>query len=206
MAGEIGHVVYGNLVAEKLEVPIDSKAAFWSGTLFPDIRHIDAVSRHRTHPEDVSLSSLVGVSDFHTGMRIHSWIDGTREAFLSRKNIKEVLPWHPFVPHALKLLEDEQVYAECEDWDDVTRALHTVHDVEKEFVVDVDTIEQWHVMLRDYFSQFPTDESRVQLANAIGLSSTLAKEINTVVRRLREHRVAKLLSVDFKAHLLTLLR
>ncbi len=201
MAGEIGHVVYGQRIATFLDDAVEKLPDFWSGTLFPDIRHLGVVSRHHTHPADVTLKSLAGETDFATGMRAHSWLDATREEWLSQQHVKELLPWHPFVPHGLKLLEDELLYDRFEDWDGIRRVLHTVQPLEQELVQDTAAIERWHVTLRDYFVSAPTDETRIALSERIGLSSAVAQEINSIVGRLRKNEVAAELVTAFSAHL-----
>lgn len=189
MAGEIGHVVYGARVLTYLDGAVGDPI-FWTGTLFSDIRHLGVVSRHRTHLAEVSLHSLVGATDFMTGMRVHSWIDMTREAYLHQQNMKESLPWHPFVPHALKLLEDEMLYKSYDDWDVILRLLNKVHDEELAFVEDRRKVAAWHEILRDYFRYSPTDETRAQLAVGINLSAINAREINSIVARLRRDGAA----------------
>lgn len=189
MAGEIGHVVYGARVLTYLGDAV-TDPSFWTGTLFPDIRHLGVVSRHRTHPRDISLHSLVGSTDFSTGMRVHAWVDATRETYLSDQNIKEALPWHPFVPHALKLLEDDMLYHSYDDWDVIIRLLNKVHEEELAFIEDTRAIATWHETLRHYFRTQPNDASRAELAVGIGLTAINGREINSIVKRLRESKVA----------------
>jgi len=196
MAGEVSHVVYGNRVKEYLGDRVED-ASFWVGTLFPDIRHLGVVSRHRTHPEDVSLTSLVGDTDFATGLRVHAWVDATRERFLRDQNMKEALPWHPFTPHALKLYEDELLYSKFSEWDLVDRVLNTVHKEEQRLVNDEEAILRWHMVLKSYFQQKPTQASRVALSEAIGLSKTSAEEIESIVERLRSHERTQELLEEF---------
>ena len=127
MAGEVGHVVYATRMATFLGEKVQ-QASFWAGTLFPDIRHLGVASRKTTHEGNLSLSNLVGDNDFITGMRVHSWIDDVRIKYLHEENIKEELPWHPFVTHALKLVEDEFLYDRYDDWNLINRALSRVYD------------------------------------------------------------------------------
>ena len=205
MAGEIGHVVYGARLLTHLGSAV-SDPSFWLGTLFPDIRHLGVVSRHRTHPENVSLHSLAGPTDFVTGMRVHAWVDATRLAYLTEQHVKEYLPWHPFVPHALKLLEDDLLYASYDDWDVIIRLLNKVHAEEKKLVADERTVATWHEILRHYFKNKPTDTSRAELAVGIGLSAANAREINSIVKRLRDTRVAQEMIEGFWHYLEDILR
>lgn len=193
MAGEIGHVVYGARILTHLQDAVQHPM-YWVGTLFPDIRHLGIVSRHRTHPSQVTLKTLKGKNDFQTGMRVHAWIDATREQFLHKAHIKENLPWHPFVPHALKLVEDELVYAHFDDWPTVIHALGKIYDDELFYIDSKERISTWHHVLQTYLKQAPTDETRKQLSTSIGLSENSADEVNSVVRMLKnDKRVHELL-------------
>lgn len=205
MAGEVGHVVYAARILTYLGDAVKTPD-YWLGTLFPDIRHLGVVSRHQTHVGDVSLLSLVGKNDFQTGMRVHAWVDATREKFLREKNIKEYLPWHPFVPHALKLAEDEVLYDHFDDWNLVHRALNTVHDDELYYVNEKEQVHKWHTILQDYFKEKPTDASRKELSTAIGLSDHSADEINSVGQMLQDNPKTKKLLFGFLEHMETILR
>lgn len=205
MAGEVAHVVYAARLLKHLGSAV-SHPSYWVGTLFPDIRHLGLISRHRTHPQGVGLSSLVGKNDFDTGMRVHAWVDATREKFWQEQNMKESLPWHPFVPHALKLLEDEVVYPLFQDWNLVQRALNTTTEDELYYVNAREQIQRWHDILRRYFAAVPTSASRRQLSIDIGLSPTSADEVNSVVEQLRTNTLTQDLIQEFHLHLEQLLR
>jgi hypothetical protein len=200
MAGEIGHVVYGARVLTYLGKQVQYPA-YWVGTLFPDIRHLGATTRHRTHPPEVSLQSVVGKNDFQTGVRVHAWVDTLREQFLRESAIKERLPWHPFVPHALKLFEDEMLYDRFDDWDSIQTVLGKVYDDELFYVGDKEVVWRWHQILQNYFKQAPTDATRSALSQAIGLSEQSAHEINRVVSTLRSQRVTTEIITAFLHHL-----
>ena len=200
MAGEVGHVVYAARLLTHLKDSVHDPE-YWVRTLFPDIRHLGVISRQHTHTKGVTLSSLVGTNDFATGMRVHSWVDATREQYLSSQNIKETLPWHPFVPHALKLLEDELLYDRFDDWNLIHRLLNSVSDDELHYVHDRQRILTWHSILQSYFAHTPDNASRSELAIGIGLSANSAEEINSVVARLREHKKTIEIIESFWDHL-----
>ncbi|MEX0649726.1 MAG: hypothetical protein WD200_01900 [Candidatus Andersenbacteria bacterium] len=187
MAGEVSHVVYAARMLTHLQGKVQGPS-YWAGTLFPDIRHLGIITRRHTHIADVTLSSLAGNNDFLTGMRVHAWIDSTREKFLRDQNIKENLPWHPFVPHALKLVEDELLYEHFDDWNLIHRTLSNVFDEELHYVHDREKITTWHSILQRYFKEKPTDQSRKQLDMDIGLSESSADEVNSVVKSLQEDK------------------
>ncbi len=205
MAGEVGHVVYAARLVPWLGEKVGD-ASFWAGTLFPDIRHLGIVSRYHTHPKNVGLQSIVGKDDFHTGMRAHAWIDATREQFMRSKNIKEILPWHIFVPHALKLAEDEIIYGRFEDWNLIHRSLNKVYDQELYYVHSKEHVCSWHTTLQDYLAKKPNDTSRKKLAVAIGLTPASADELNSVVAMLLNNKKTLTLLGEFHDYLETLLQ
>lgn len=187
MAGEISHVVYAARVLTHLGDTV-SDPVYWAGTLFPNIRHMGAPSRHRTHPERVTLSSLKGKTDFITGMRVHTWIDATRETYLVQENIKELLPWHPGTLYALALIEDEMLYDAFDDWALIRRVLMKVHEDEFSYVSSAQLIRAWHSALQQYLQAKPSDASRHHLLQALGLSAGGADEMNEAVRRLKQDK------------------
>lgn len=205
MAGEIGHVVYAarllTYLGERVKHP-----AYWAGTLFSDIRHLGIVSRHRTHPDNVRLQNLVGPNDFLTGMRVHAWVDATRERFLNDEHMKECLPWHPFVPHALKLVEDAMLYHHFDDWNLIQRLLNKVYPDELYYIEAKEHIHRWHRVIQKYTKQAPTDASRRELALDIGLSANSAEEINNVVHLLEADQRTSALLHKFLRHLEYILR
>ena len=205
MAGEVGHVVYAARMATFLGEKVNS-VAFWAGTLLPDIRHLGITSRQSTHHANLSLDALVGKNDFETGMRVHAWIDETRNVFLERSNIKEELPWHPFVPHALKLVEDEWLYDSFNDWNLIHSALNKIYEEEMQLIQSKEHIVRWHDILQNYFKKKPDDASRYRLSLDIGLSEASAEEINLIVNKLKGTSRTKHLMDKFIYHLENLLR
>lgn len=205
MAGEVGHVVYAARLLTHLGDRVQDPL-YWVGTLFPDIRHLGIVSRQRTHPSGVSLASLVGATDFHTGLRVHAWVDATREKFFRDQHMKEHLPWHPFVPFCLNLLEDELLYEHFEDWNLLHRLLNQVHTDELHFINERFFIERWHTILQAYFQDAPSNASRQALTRGIGLSTRAAEESEHVLQLLTEDGRAKKLLERFWQHLEDVLR
>jgi hypothetical protein len=205
MAGEVGHIVYAARMLTHLEGRVHDPL-YWVGTVFPDIRHLGVVSRRRTHAGDTNLQSLVGHNDFHTGMRIHAWIDATREKFLRDQHMKEHLPWHPFVPFCLNLLEDELLYPYFDDWNLIHRLLNKTYADELIYCSSTSSLQTWHTLLQHYFKNAPTDDSRAELAEAIGLSPEVARESNNIVRLLKSDGRATKMLESFWQHLETILR
>lgn len=197
-------MVYGARLLTYLGDKI-SDARYWAGTLFPDIRHLGLVSRHRTHAQAVGLQNIIGKNDFETGMRAHAWVDATRETYWREQNMKETLPWHPFVPHALKLLEDELVYDSFQDWDNVRQTLDQIYEEELYYVDSKEHVRRWHDILQRYLAKRPDVDSRKRISTDIGLSENSAEEISLVVEKLRGDARTKQLIEQFQVHLEQLL-
>jgi hypothetical protein len=205
MAGEIGHVVYAARLLTYLRDQVEDPE-YWVGTLFPNIRHLNVPSRHMTHPHHVGLSSLAGNTDFATGLRVHSWVDATRSHYFAQEHMKELLPWHPLVPYAFDLLEDELLYSHFDDWNLIHRLLNTVHKAELLYTAASSDILQWHSTLQHYVKKSPTDRSRYDFSRAVGLSDATANEVNDIVDVLRDNPSAERLLKKFWQHLEHLLR
>lgn len=205
MAGEIGHVVYAARVLDHLGDAV-ADHSYWVGTLLPNMYQLNEGLRHRTHPMDVSLRTLRGESDFATGLRVHAWVDSTRAYFLQRQHMKEVLPWHPYVPLALKLVEDALLYEHFDDWNLVYRLLNTLHTEEHLYVSDEVVLRQWHSILQHYLRERPSEATRLQLCRSLGLSDAGAAEVVTLTHQLERNGAAQELLIDFWRHFEDLLQ
>lgn len=200
MASEIGHVIYAARVLTNLGDAV-KHPTYWSGTLFPNIYHIGATTRHTTHPDKVSLYSLVGSDDFITGLRVHAWIDATRDQFFGDQHAKERLPWHPLTRMALSLLEDQLLYGHFDDWNLIHRSLNNIDSHEFSFQPERSTINLWHTAVQDYLIEPPSDKSRQELLVRKGISKHIVSEINDLVMKLGNNKAATELLFNFWRHL-----
>lgn len=205
MASEISHVVYAARLLTYLGKSVKDPA-YWAGTLFPNIRHLNIHSRHFTHPRSVGLSSLPGKNDFLTGMRVHAWVDATQGHYLDKEQSKETLPWHPLVSHAFKLLEDEILYEKFDDWELIRRVLMKIREDELFYVDSRLAIQKWHGALQDYMREKPSDNSRFVFLETLGMNSGVVEEINTLIGRLKTDPRAMDVLSGFWQHLEHLLK
>lgn len=190
MAGEIAHVIYAARLLTHLGDAV-SHSSYWVGALFPDIYRIERTSRFPTHPRPVSLSTLVGKNDFITGMRTHSWIDDTREKYFREHSAFEKLSWHPLLPFAFELFEDEILYPSYNDWSHIVRILSTIHADEEHIVHNRPHIQAWHALLQNYFRNAPSEKSRSRYMEQLQIPSAVIHEINGVVEDLHSAVTAK---------------
>lgn len=190
MAGEIAHIIYAARLLTTLSHSV-SHHSYWIGAVFPDIYRVKTSHRYPTHPKPVSLSTIVGQNDFRTGMRVHSWIDATRDHYMREHRAYERLSWHPLLPYALELLEDEILYGAFDDWGIVRRALSTIHPDEIHIVHERLHVKAWHTMLEQYFRQAPSDASRTAFTTSLGISSEIIHATNELIHTLRSDHTAK---------------
>ncbi len=190
MAGEIAHIIYAARLLTVLKNRV-SHHSYWVGTVFPDIYRIAPTHRYPTHPKHARLAALVGTNDFLTGMRVHTWIDETYDHYIKEHRAYERLPWHPLLPIALELFQDEMLYEAFEDWGIVRRALTTTHSDELKIIHDESLVQTWHAMLEHYFRAAPSDASRIHFMRAHGVSEETTGDINNLVRTLQETTTAK---------------
>ena len=200
MPGEIGHVVYAARLLTSLQDSV-REPSYWLGTLFPNIRHLNVTSRHPLHPRNITLYSLVGDTDFVTGIRVHTWIDNTRAHFLHSNTAKDKLPYHPLLLPALKITEDRLLYDHFPDWNLIHRLLNNVHDTEKYYVNDEKVIQKWHTTLQNYFSHQPDNDSISELLIQLGAEKHSAREVCDLSSELSKNKKVQLYFHDFWHHL-----
>jgi hypothetical protein len=186
MANQITHAVLAEAAASDLFGTFD-RASFFIGTVFPDIRYLKVIDREKTHIKNLTFSDVLGEKDsFLAGVKYHSLTDEVREAYMVGNEVYARLPSSPYLTQALKMYEDELLYAKVQDWSRVGDYLGQVLDKETAMGIPAGHIERWHTLVQDYFKEPPTDESREQFIMAIGFPKETADEMNALVRRMRE--------------------
>lgn len=202
---EISHVIYAARMLNSLS-PAVTTPSYWAGTLFPNINHVGARLRHPTHIEKVSLGTLIGADDFITGMRVHAWVDASHENFWQVYRLKERLPWHPMVPLAFNLLEDELLYGHFDDWNLLLRSLNVFNEQEHRYCSDFSKLSLWHTVIKDYLATAPSDQTRAMFLKSQSLSGSDIKTVNYYVGLLKKDHSAEKLLISYWQHLEDLLR
>ncbi len=150
------HVLYAQLWMEQNYIA--DPQLFVAGTLFPDIRYLGTISRAHTHEKGITPKKIrQTASPFKAGMRLHVYLDETREKFVKDSKIEKELTAIPkkYRVLFLKVLEDE-IYWNQVDTQLAQNALAIIHDQEIEAGVDEETVLAWHRSLTDYFDQRPS--------------------------------------------------
>lgn len=192
MACPITHIVLADSIFEEI-FPGKDRRDFFIGTSLPDIRYLENFDRSRTHLEGFSLADLEKESSFMAGFKFHSFLDEIWNGFYANH------PDYPFFIEpthisdtALKFLADEMIYGRFGGWPEIIGYLADLIQEELRMDIPEDDLKRWHEELRKYFSQKPTDESRTDFIEGIGLGLELADEVEDFIKEMKSNE--KLLS------------
>jgi hypothetical protein len=187
MANQITHIVLAEKISDQLFGKFDQKD-FLIGTVFPDIRYLKVIDRENTHFKDLIWQDLIDESDsFIAGMKYHSLVDEVREKYVLEKGIYDLIPESRFITQALKIYEDEILYANVSNWDKVSLYFDSILPEELKLVVDESGIKKWHSIIQEYFKQTPSDLSRENFVIGVGFSKEISIEINNLLDQMRKN-------------------
>jgi len=147
-AGPVTHVVLAQKWMEHREnFNEEEKRAFILGNLFPDIRYLRVITRAETHEKGLTLEKIqASETSFIKGMRLHAWIDVTRERLIRKWGIYQKIKDQVEKKHMatfLKLVEDEILFQE-RSWISVRHYLTLIHPEEREFRISEENLRKWH--------------------------------------------------------------
>ena len=171
MASQIAHVVYGRKIFSRhpgLDWP-----EFLIGTLFPDIRYIAKIDRSTLHEVNTSEEKLPKDDSFKAGIYAHWLVDEKREKFISEKGVYNLLPKEQYTAASLKLVEDELLYDSIKDWGEIISALDIYPKEEEGFGIGRETLENWHGLLKKYFSQRPNLDTWREMILTLGFDKQI---------------------------------
>lgn len=164
-AAPIMHAYVAKIWLDKLGTPTQDQDAFYVGTLFPDARYLGNFKRKSTHFKAVTLAEIqTQPNSFYKGLKLHSWLDETRESFAVKYGVYQKLQNIPKKHRAsfLKFIEDELLFKQL-DWQMVKSSLSNTYTYQADFGADEKSLFIWHNLLKIYFS-FPPSKSLSQLA------------------------------------------
>lgn len=147
-AGPITHV----FIAEKWlqynsQYDQEQTAAFFVGTLFPDIRYMAKISRNKTHFKGLKLEDIKQAPNaFRAGLNLHCYLDEAREKMVIENHVYDLFkdfPPNSEIPSLLKLLEDEILFSKI-DKDRVIECLLCIPEEELNFDIKLEIIRDWH--------------------------------------------------------------
>lgn len=169
MANQITHIPYGKKVMDKFlsDQELD-RAKFFVGNLFPDIRIFGDIDRKRSHPENPTAEGLRNLpNDFEKGIYAHSMVDIERDGILRRLGAYELMDINNLSSLAMKIIEDEFAYDLVPNWNIYIDYLNEIYP-EEIALVPRNTVEKWHSLLQEYFSQKPCWETNQTFSIGIG--------------------------------------
>ncbi len=164
-AAPIMHAYIAKTWLDNLGTPNQDQDAFYVGTLFPDARYLGGLKRKETHFKGVTLADIqTQPNSFYKGLKLHSWLDETREKFAVNYGVYQKLDKIPKKYRAsfLKFIEDELLFKQL-DWQKVKSSLSNTYTYQADFGADDKSLFIWHNLLKIYFS-FPPSKSLSQLA------------------------------------------
>lgn len=198
MAAPITHIVLANKVFERDFVGRD-KLKFMVGTSFPDIRYLVSIDREKTHAAATDLKELKNERDFFAGLKLHSWVDDTRERYMQKAGLYALFPESKYLLHGVKMFEDQVFYEKVENWSEVVSYFREILDEEKELGVTEVDLDRWHKWIMNYFSDFQRLVSGdINLSEAVITGSVeIAQETVRVAREVRDAEKAREIVLRF---------
>jgi hypothetical protein len=189
MASQVAHIIYAKKYFEKVELPPEEKDEFILGCVFPDIRRIDPeIKRKDTHlrfyPVDLDFENL---TPFEAGWKFHLYCDMRREEILNKYNFYSLKYTEEFCNQPAKMLEDEILYDEYNNWEKLANYFNDVPIISTGINVPGETFELWYSIVATYIRKKPDDNSMgVFLSKHIG-NGIHQKEIVEIVDKLRKN-------------------
>jgi hypothetical protein len=160
---------------------------FLVGTVFPDIRYLKIIDRKDTHFEKITLQDVLDEKNsFTAGLKYHSLVDEVRERYMIEKNIYAHISSSKYITHALKTYEDEILYSNVTDWNEIIPYFDQIFPEETALTNQIDQIKKWHRLLQNYFRELPSDISRQDFVLNLDFTREIATEINELIRKLKQ--------------------
>lgn len=186
MANQITHIVLAEKMSDQIFDKFDQEA-FLVGTVFPDIRYLKVIERDKAHFKELSFKDILDEQNsFTAGLKYHSLVDEVREKYMIGKGIYSIIPPSKFITQALKIYEDEVLYTNVSNWNQVVYILGRILPEEIRLVGQADKVKMWHSLMQEYFKDTPTDISRKNFILGVGFSEEIATEINELIDRMRQ--------------------
>lgn len=184
MASEITHLVFANTLYEKY-FSDKKREDFLIGACLPDIRYIDNnLDRQSTHFDIREINQVIREKDgLAAGIKFHSLTDYKRKQFLGLRG-GIIIGFDPrlFDWWGYKLLEDEILYDNFNNWTDTTTLLKEYWFKILPFSISMTKYNKYLNILGKYFCQKPNENSRRLFLSALGYAdSAISEEENTII-------------------------
>lgn len=196
MASQVAHIVYAKKYFEKYDLLPEEKDSFILGATFPDIRRIDGnIKRKDTHlhfyPIDLNFENL---TPFEAGWKFHLYCDMRREEILNSYNFYSLKYTDEFCGQAAKMLEDELIYDQYNNWEKLANYFNDAPFVSNGIDVFKETFELWYSILSNYIDEKPSSDSiKTFLLKQPGLAPATNDIVETVDKLRKNDKVIELL-------------
>jgi len=212
MASQISHIVYAkkyfdslelanfdDLTAEeKLLMPNGKikKDEFILGCVFPDIRRVDkTIKRRDTHlkfaPLDLNFS---GLTSFEAGWKFHLYCDMRREEILNKYNFYSSNEKSYMRGWAAKLLEDELIYDEYNNWEKIGNYFNNPPYENIKLDVTQETFRLWYAIVAKYIENKPNDKvMSIFLIKQLAFPDEVEKVTSAVKELRKDEKVVEIL-------------
>ena len=188
MASQIAHIVYAKKYLEKYPSAEIKKDLFFLGAVFPDVRRVDnTIKRRDTHLRFAPLDlNFQGLDSFQAGWKFHLYCDMKRDEILRNREFYKKIPNVSELPP--KILEDELVYEEYNNWEKLAALLNNPPEIEFDFHVSPESLGLWYAIVARYLSQKPNEKTtRTFLVK----QTSLVKRVDDIMKAVAEIRENK---------------
>jgi hypothetical protein len=153
------------------------------------------VKRKDTHlrfdPLDLDFS---GLTDFEAGWKFHLYSDMRRDEILNAYNFYSLPYTEEFAGQAAKMLEDELVYDDFENWSKIIHCFNNPPIIENGIGVDRETFELWYAINAKYLERRPDNQSfRIFFSKQPSLVDKAEKIIKIIDKLRKNGKVIELL-------------
>lgn len=183
MATPITHIILTDKIYEE-HFGDCKKNDFILGTLLPDIRYLDkSISRESTHSHGIKLEAAKAVATcFDKWMLFHSLVDHVRNEFYISRWIY-VRGWDEDFIIALKLLEDQHLYAKVKDRDEYIRFFDSIP-YERIPHIKKESLDKRYAMIKQEVVSGPNNDSRRDFQSGLWMAEDYTNRINAIIEKL----------------------
>ncbi len=184
MPSPISHLAYAQDFAVT-DAPSD-KAAYWRGTVFPDIRYLGVIERAKSHRTGVTFHEVSAeTGSWQRGYLLHNVVDEAWNAYWRQFGMDTDEPAHRAKWMAVKLLEDELVFADIFDKAGVAATLGVADAGALALGIKSRDIERWGAIVGEMLCEVPSEQSRGRFAGHLDFGAELARIIEEHITLLR---------------------
>lgn len=185
MASQVAHIIYAKKYLEKYPSSEIDKDLFLLGTVFPDVRRIDGtIKRKDTHLRFAPLNlDFQGLDSFQAGWKFHLYCDMKRDEILRNAGFYKKVPNVSELPP--KILEDELVYDEYNNWEKLAALLNNPPEIKFDFYLSPESLHLWYAIVARYFGQ-KTDEKTTRAF--LVKQPSLIKRVDEIMKAVAEIR------------------